>query len=139
MALRRGRMACDAPHRRATRSWPKTLGNRLYGSFSRTFGIRSGDRELARAHEPERRQLTVMFCDLVGSTAPPAKLDPEDMREVNRTYQNAVVGEIARFEGHIAKFMGDGVLAYFGWPRTHEDEADSRSGRPWPFVMRLAG
>ena len=64
--------------------------------------------------EAERRQLTVMFCDLVGSAALSAQPDPEDMREVVRTYQNAVVGEIARFEGHIAKFMGDGVLAYFG-------------------------
>ena len=64
--------------------------------------------------EAERRQLTVMFCDLVGSTALSAQPDPEDMREVVRTYQNAVVGEIARSEGHIAKFMGDGVLAYFG-------------------------
>ncbi len=94
---------------------------------------------MARAHEPERRQLTAMFCDLVGSTALSAKLDPEDMRVVIHTYQNVVVGEIARFEGHIAKFMGDGVLAYFGWPRAHEDEADSWSGRAWPFVMRLAG
>jgi len=73
---------------------------------------------------PERRQLTVMFGDLVGSTALSAPLDPEDMREVIRAYQNAVAGEISRFEGHVAKFMGDGVLAYFGWPRAHEDEAE---------------
>jgi predicted ATPase/class 3 adenylate cyclase len=72
----------------------------------------------------ERRQLTVMFVDLVGSTALSAKLDPEDMRGIIRLYQNTVAGEIARFEGHIAKFMGDGVLAYFGWPRAHEDEAE---------------
>ncbi len=72
----------------------------------------------------ERRHLTVMFVDLVGSTALSARLDPEDMREVIRTYQNAVAGEITRFEGHIAKFMGDGVLAYFGWPRAHEDEPE---------------
>ena len=72
----------------------------------------------------ERRQLTVMFVDLVGSTALSARLDPEEMREVIRAYQNAVAGEIARFEGHVAKFMGDGVLAYFGWPRAHEDEAE---------------
>ena len=65
-----------------------------------------------------------MFVDLVGSTALSARLDPEDMREVIRGYQNAVAGEIARFEGHVAKFMGDGVLAYFGWPRAHEDEAE---------------
>jgi class 3 adenylate cyclase len=74
--------------------------------------------------EPERRQLTVMLADLVGSTALSRRLDPEVMREVVRTYQNAVAGEILRFEGHVAKFMGDGVLAYFGWPRAHEDEAE---------------
>jgi class 3 adenylate cyclase len=72
----------------------------------------------------ERRQLTMMFVDLVGSTALASKLDPEDMREVIRIYQNAVAGEVVRFEGHVAKFMGDGVLAYFGWPRAHEGEAE---------------
>jgi class 3 adenylate cyclase/predicted ATPase len=77
-----------------------------------------------RAPEAERRQLTVLFCDLVGSTELATRLDPEDMRDVIRTYQNAVAGEIGRFEGHVAKFMGDGVLAYFGWPRAHEDEAE---------------
>ena len=72
----------------------------------------------------ERRNLTVMIVDLVGSTAISARLDPEEMREVLRDYQNAVAGEITRYEGHVAKFMGDGVLAYFGWPRAHEDEAE---------------
>ena len=72
----------------------------------------------------ERRNLTVMFIDLVGSTALSGRLDPEEMGEVLRAYQNAVAGEITRFEGHVAKFMGDGVLAYFGWPRAHEDEAE---------------
>jgi class 3 adenylate cyclase/predicted ATPase len=72
----------------------------------------------------ERRQLTMMFVDLVGSTALTAQLDPEDMSKVIRAYQNAVAGEITRFEGHVARFMGDGVLAYFGWPRAHEDEAE---------------
>jgi class 3 adenylate cyclase/predicted ATPase len=65
-----------------------------------------------------------MFCDLVGSTELSTRFDPEDLREVIRAYQNTVAGEIARFEGHVAKFMGDGVLAYFGWPRAHEDEAE---------------
>ena len=74
--------------------------------------------------QAERRQLTVMFVDLVGSTALSADLDPEEMREVLRAYQNAVAGEVARFEGHVAKFMGDGVLVYFGWPQAHEDEAE---------------
>ena len=78
----------------------------------------------ARRVEAERRQLTVMFVDLVGSTELSVRLDPEDMREVIRGYQNAVAAEITRFEGHVAKFMGDGVLAYFGWPRAHEDEAE---------------
>jgi class 3 adenylate cyclase len=78
----------------------------------------------ARGAEAERRQLTVMFADLVGSTALSAKLDPEDMRAVIGGYQNAVAGEATRFEGYVAKFMGDGVLAYFGWPRAHEDDAE---------------
>ena len=65
-----------------------------------------------------------MFADLVGSTALSARLDPEELREVLRAYQDAVAGAVARFEGHIAKFMGDGVLAYFGWPRAHEDDAE---------------
>ena len=78
----------------------------------------------------ERRQLTVLFCDLVGSTALSGQLDAETMRDVITRYQNTVTGEVMRFEGHVAKFMGDGVLAYFGWPRAHEDDAERavRSG-----------
>jgi class 3 adenylate cyclase len=79
---------------------------------------------VAQQSEAERRHLTVMFVDLVGSTELSATLDSEDMREVIRAYQNGVAGKIARFQGHVAKFMGDGVLAYFGWPRAHEDEAE---------------
>ncbi len=71
----------------------------------------------------ERRQLTVMFSDLVGSTALSARLDPEDMRQVIRAYQDRVSGVVARYDGFTAKFMGDGVLAYFGFPRAHEDDA----------------
>ncbi len=76
------------------------------------------------AREAERRQLTVMFIDLVGSTELSQRLDPEDMRDVFRAYQAAVSAEIARYEGYVAKLMGDGVLAYFGWPRAHEDDAE---------------
>jgi len=76
------------------------------------------------ATQAERRQLTVMFVDLVGSTGLSRRLDPEDMRELVRAYQNLVAGEVTRFEGHVAKFLGDGVLAYFGWPRAHEDAAE---------------
>src|ERR1700747_78410 len=72
----------------------------------------------------ERRQVTVMFSDLVGSTALSARMDPEDLREVMRAYQNTVGGEIARLGFPIAEFLGDGVLAYFGWPRASEDAAE---------------
>ena len=75
----------------------------------------------------ERRQLTVMFCDLVGSTALSVRFDPEELREEIRAYQNTVSGIVARYDGFVAKFMGDGVLAYFGYPRAHEDDAE-RSG-----------
>jgi hypothetical protein len=64
----------------------------------------------------ERRQLTVMFCDLVGSTAMSARLDPEDMGDLIRAFQGAVSLAVARFDGHIAKLMGDGALVYFGYP-----------------------
>ncbi len=72
----------------------------------------------------ERRHLTVMFVDLVGSTQMAARIDPEDMRNVITRYQNEVAGIVARFEGFVAKFMGDGVLCYFGWPRANEDDAE---------------
>ncbi|MGY3233152.1 class 3 adenylate cyclase/tetratricopeptide (TPR) repeat protein [Bradyrhizobium sp. USDA 4448] len=72
----------------------------------------------------ERRQLTVLFCDLAGSTAMSTRLDPEDMREIIRDYQDVCSGVIARYDGFVAKFMGDGVLAYFGFPRAHEDDAE---------------
>jgi class 3 adenylate cyclase len=80
--------------------------------------------EPALPSEAERRQLTVMFVDLVGSTALASGRDPEKLRDLTQLYQSTVAGEITRFEGHIAKFLGDGVLAYFGWPRAHEDEAE---------------
>src|SRR3984893_18249914 len=77
----------------------------------------------ARA-EAERRQLTVMFCDLVGSTELSARLDPEDLREVIAAYHHAVADVVRSFDGFVAKYMGDGVLIYFGYPRAHEDDAE---------------
>ncbi|MGY4481715.1 class 3 adenylate cyclase [Bradyrhizobium sp. LM3.2] len=74
--------------------------------------------------DAERRHLTVMFCDLVGSTALSARLDPEDMWEVIRAYRAACARVIAAYDGRIARFVGDGILVYFGYPRAHEDDAE---------------
>jgi class 3 adenylate cyclase/RNA polymerase subunit RPABC4/transcription elongation factor Spt4 len=78
----------------------------------------------------ERRHLTVMFCDLVGSTALSAELDPEDLRDVIATYHGCVSDVVRRFDGYVAKYMGDGVLVYFGYPQAHEDDVERavRSG-----------
>ena len=74
--------------------------------------------------EPGRRQLTVLFADLVGSTALSERLDPEDMRAVINAYQRSCAAVVARYDGHIAKYMGDGVLAYFGYPQAHEEDPE---------------
>ena len=71
----------------------------------------------------ERRQLTVMFFDLVGSTALSAQLDPEDYQAVVRAYQSICTAVIQRYDGHIAQYLGDGLLVYFGYPTAHEDDA----------------
>jgi class 3 adenylate cyclase len=72
----------------------------------------------------ERRQVTVMFADLVGSTALAARMDPEDLREVISAYQECVVETVRRFDGFVARYLGDGVLIYFGYPQAHEDDAE---------------
>jgi class 3 adenylate cyclase len=72
----------------------------------------------------ERRQVTVMFADLVGSTALAARMDPEDLREVISAYQKCVAETVQRFGGFVAKYMGDGVLVYFGYPQAHEHDAE---------------
>jgi class 3 adenylate cyclase/predicted ATPase len=87
----------------------------------------------------ERRQLTVMFVDLVGSTALSSRLDPEDLRTVIRSYQKAVAEEVARFGGHVAQYLGDGVLAYFGFPVAHEDEAERAVRAALAIVGAVAG
>jgi class 3 adenylate cyclase len=78
----------------------------------------------AGTREAERRQLTVMFCDLVGSTELSTKLDAEDFREVIKAFQEACAEVVARFDGHVAKYLGDGLLVYFGYPLAHEDDAE---------------
>src|SRR5262249_35082783 len=84
----------------------------------------------AASASAERRQVTVMFSDLVGSTALSARMDPEDLREVISAYQKCVADTVQRFGGFVAKYMGDGVLIYLGYPQAHEDDAERavRSG-----------
>jgi class 3 adenylate cyclase len=84
----------------------------------------AGAHDVAPRSDAERRQLTVMFCDLVGSTALASRLDPEDLREVIGAYHKRVAETIGRFDGFVAKYMGDGVLVYFGYPEAHEDDAE---------------
>src|SRR5262245_48472695 len=91
-----------------------------------------------RTPEAERRQLTVLFCDLVDSTALAGQLDPEDLRDVIRAYQAVCATVIEPLEGHIAQYLGDGLLVYFGYPQAHEDDAQRavRTGLGMVAVMQ---
>jgi class 3 adenylate cyclase/predicted ATPase/DNA polymerase III delta prime subunit len=92
----------------------------------------------APSTDAERRQLTVMFCDLVGSTALSTRHDPEDLRELIGDYHRAVAETVGRFDGFVAKYMGDGVLIYFGYPQAHEDDAE-RAVRAGLAVIEAVG
>jgi class 3 adenylate cyclase/predicted ATPase len=85
---------------------------------------RTASRDALQPGDAERRQLTVMFCDLVGSTALSTRLDPEDLSEVIGAYHRAVTEVVTEFDGFISRYMGDGVLVYFGYPQAHEDDAE---------------
>ncbi|WP_082637928.1 adenylate/guanylate cyclase domain-containing protein [Bradyrhizobium retamae] len=89
------------------------------------------DRSGGRAPEAERRQLTVVFVDLIGSTALSARLDPEELRDIIGTYHRRCAKVITSSGGFVAKYLGDGVLAYFGYPQAHEEDAEraARAGR----------
>jgi class 3 adenylate cyclase/tetratricopeptide (TPR) repeat protein/ABC-type transport system involved in cytochrome c biogenesis ATPase subunit len=89
-----------------------------------SVGAANAPEPLVPISEAERRHLTVMFVDLVGSTEMVNRFDPEDVRNVITGYQNTVAGVVARYDGFIAQFLGDGVLCYFGWPRANEDDAE---------------
>jgi class 3 adenylate cyclase len=93
----------------------------------------------AASREAERRQLTVMFVDLVGSTELSARLDPEDMGTVIRAYQDCCAEVVKSWDGHVAKYMGDGVLVYFGYPQAHEDEAERAVRAGLAIIDALAG
>jgi class 3 adenylate cyclase len=90
------------------------------------------------AIDAERRQLTVMFCDLVGSTALSTRHDPEDLRELIGDYHRTVADTVGHFDGFVAKYMGDGVLVYFGYPQAHEDDAE-RAVRAGLAVIEAVG
>jgi predicted ATPase/class 3 adenylate cyclase len=135
---RKGRrfcMKCGAPLPAACAScgFENDPGDQFCGGCGQSLVPRAAERDSGQeggharprptAAEGERRQLTVMFCDLVGSTALSSRLDPEELREVVHDYQVACTDIITRLGGHIAQFLGDGLLVYFGYPIAHEDDA----------------
>src|SRR5262245_19805323 len=88
--------------------------------------------------QAERRQITVMFCDMVGSSALSTQLDPEEQREVVATFQLTCADDIKRLDGMVAQYLGDGVLAYFGYPAAHEDDAE-RAVRAGLAILEAVG
>ena len=109
-------MAREAPTALPMTPWAQDADTVLAALASRREGLVSA--------EAERRQLTVMFYDLVGSTALSTGMDPEDLRDVIASYQSRCSAAIRRYDGFVAKYMGDGILAYFGYPRAHENSAE---------------
>src|SRR5271167_885791 len=105
---------------------------------TRAAAVTTAPRDAPAQAEAERRQLTVMFCDLVGSTALSTRHDPEDLRELIGDYHRAVAETVGRFDGFVAKYMGDGVLIYFGYPQAHEDDAE-RAVRAGLAVIEAVG
>ena len=114
----------DTILQRLTEENLKDLGVNLIGHRLKLLDAFTALRTDAAKDSAERRQVTVMFSDLVGSSALAARMDPEDLREVIFAYQNCVVAIVRRFDGFVAKYMGDGVLVYFGYPRAREDDAE---------------
>ncbi len=111
-------------HRRKLLDAMAALGARVPTATVPTAAVTAAPSDAPAPTDAERRQLTVMFCDLVGSTALAARLDPEDLREVIGAYHRVVAEIVTGFDGFVAKYMGDGVLVYFGYPRAHEDDAE---------------
>src|SRR5260370_22264564 len=97
---------------------------RAVAAFGAEAPVEAASSDAPAPAEAERRQLTVMFCDLVGSTELAARVDPEDLRDVITAYHRADADVVRSFDGFVAKYMGDGVLVYFGYPRAHEDDAE---------------
>jgi class 3 adenylate cyclase/predicted ATPase len=123
-------------------SVPPTSPRRKTSSIpSEKRDSKRGLRTAVRDERAERRQITILFCDLVGSTTLSTLLDPEDLRELVRTYQRVVGSEIEKLGGYVAQYLGDGVLAYFGWPVALEDAAERavRAALGSVEVVRKAG
>lgn len=99
--------------------------------------VRQGEDGSRLSSSAERRQLTVVFCDLVGSTALASMLDPEDLREILEAYRAAAAGAVAECGGYVAKYMGDGILAYFGYPQAHEHDAEQAIRAGLALVRRV--
>ena len=112
--------------------------NKLAGAVSAPREPSGPEVEPKPQETAERRQVTVMFSDLVGSTALSGRMDPEDLREVISAYQKCVAETVQRFGGFVAKYMGDGVLVYFGYPQAHEDDAE-RAVRAGLEVIQAVG
>jgi class 3 adenylate cyclase len=108
------------------------------GASADTTTLTAAVSEASAPAEAERRQLTVMFCDLVGSTPLSTRFDPEDLREIVGAYHRCVADTVSRFGGFVAKYMGDGVLIYFGYPEAHEDDAE-RAARAGLAVIDAVG
>ena len=114
----------DTVLQRLTAEDLKDLGVNLVGHRLKLLDAFAALRADAAKDAAERRQVTVMFSDLVGSTALAARMDPEDLQDVISAYQNCVAETVRRFDGFVARYMGDGVLVYFGYPRAREDDAE---------------
>jgi class 3 adenylate cyclase/predicted ATPase len=114
----------DTVLQRLTEENLKDLGVNLVGHRLKLLDAFAALRTGAAKDAAERRQVTVMFSDLVGSTALAARMDPEDLQKVISAYQNCVAEAVRRFGGFVARYMGDGVLVYFGYPQAHEDDAE---------------
>jgi class 3 adenylate cyclase/predicted ATPase len=118
--------SCSSAHRPDAK-FCSACGHRLTGNGIHELARSSTDKQLASLQigaSVQRRQMTIMFCDLVGSTALSLQLDPEDLRKVIDTCHRCISNVATRFEGVVARYMGDGVLIYFGYPQAHEDDAE---------------
>ena len=111
------------PRRKLLKAIAELTGNKALARIAHPTQESSRRRESVSA-DAERRQLTVMFCDLVGSTALAERLDPEELRDLMQAYRKVCAEVVARYEGHVAQYLGDGLMIYFGWPSAHEDDAE---------------